>query len=82
MNYLQEIKPGDVITRMLAGELPIELNVTEVTDDTIYCGERGVGWKFDRKTGAEVDEDLNWGPPPLMTGSFIKIPRVDQDHDE
>jgi hypothetical protein len=73
MNYLESIKPGDIITRMLAGVVPMQLKVTEVTDDMIYCGERGVGWKFDRNTGAEVDEDLNWGPPPLHTGSFIRL---------
>ncbi len=27
--------------------------------------------KLDRATGAEIDEELGWGPPPLMTGSYI-----------
>lgn len=64
----KELQIGDYVTRMLAGTLPMELIVTEITDDLIICG----AWKFDRRTGAEVDEDLNWGPPPQSTGSFIK----------
>lgn len=61
------IQAGSVVTRVLAGELPIQLVVTQVTDDRIICGDI----HFDRATGAEIDESLNWGPPPLVTGSFI-----------
>ena len=67
-----EIKAGDMVTRWLAGTIPMELRVSAVTDDRIICG----GWEFDKKTGAEIDEDLGWGPPPKMTGSFIKMPGV------
>lgn len=63
-----QIYKGDYVTRMLAGTIPMELHVIEVTNDLIICAG---GWKFDRKTGAEVDEDLNWGPPPKHTGSYI-----------
>jgi len=62
------IKVGDTVTRLLAGTIPMELKVTEVTDDRIVCG----GWEFDKATGVEIDEELGWGPPPKMTGSFIK----------
>jgi hypothetical protein len=63
---------GDMVTRLLAGSVEMELRVTALTEDRIICG----GWEFDRATGAEIDEDLGWGPPPKMTGSFIKIPGV------
>lgn len=68
---------GDEITRMLAGSIPMKLKVTEITEDRIICG----GWEFDKKTGAEIDDDLGWGPPTLeepnkMTGSFIKMPDI------
>jgi hypothetical protein len=62
----EHVKPGDVVTRMLAGTIPMKLKVQSVTDTLIDCG-----WTFDRKTGAEVDEDLGWGPPPKMTGSYL-----------
>jgi hypothetical protein len=70
-----DIKVGDVVTRMLAGTIPLELLVTEVTDTKIICGG---GWEFDKATGAEIDDFLNWGPPPLMTGSFLKPPETKQ----
>jgi hypothetical protein len=73
---MDEIKVGDTVTRWLAGTIPMELRVTEVTDTEILCGERGVGWMFDKKTGAEIDEELGWGPPPSRTGSFIRVSGV------
>jgi len=66
-----ELKVGDTVTRMLAGTIPMELRVTEITETEILCGPRGVGYMFDKATGAEIDEELGWGPPPKMTGSFI-----------
>ena len=52
------IKVGDKITRMLAGGVPMmECTVSEIDDKFIHCG----AWKFDKKTGAEVDEYLGWG---------------------
>jgi len=65
---LQLVKAGDVVTRYLAGTIPMDLNVVEVTDTLIICG-----WEFDRATGAEVDDFLGWGPPPKMTGSYITV---------
>ena len=66
------MKVGDTVTRWLAGTIPMELRVTDITDDRIVCG----AWEFDLRTGAEIDEDLGWGPPPKMTGSFIKLPGI------
>jgi len=47
------IKKGDVIERMLAFAIPMELVVQSVTDDVIDCG-----WTFDRNTGLEIDDDI------------------------
>lgn len=62
------ITVGCSVTRYLCGSIPMCLRVTEVTDTEIICG----AYKFDRNTGAEIDEDLDWGPPPKVTGSYIK----------
>jgi len=51
--------------------ITMTLKVTKVTEDRIYCGEPGVGWCFDRATGAEIDEELGWGPQFGVTGSKI-----------
>lgn len=60
-----EAQVGDKVTRMLCGSLPIELTVTEVTDKYIRCGD----WTFDRRTGAEIDDVLEWEPG--NTGSYL-----------
>lgn len=64
---LQNVKVGDTVTRYLAGELRQVLTVTDVTSEKIIC----VDWEFDRVTGAEIDDALDWGPPPKATGSYI-----------
>ena len=63
----ENLRVGDVVVRMLAGTLPMKLQVSDITDQLIVCS----AWQFDRSTGAEIDEELGWGPPPLMTGSYI-----------
>jgi hypothetical protein len=68
MTTLAEVSVGDTVTRLLGGEIPHGLKVSEVTDTLIVCGP----WTFDKATGAEVDEDLDWGPLPKHTGSFLK----------
>jgi hypothetical protein len=57
---------------MLGGDIPMKIEVTGITDSLIHCGP----WTFCRHTGAEVDEYLDWGPPPLWTGSFIRLTSV------
>jgi hypothetical protein len=64
------VEPGDLVTRMMAG-LAMPLRATSVDDAFIYCGPPGVGWKFDRDTGIEVDEELGWGPPPARIGTYL-----------
>lgn len=63
--WSNEMKVDDRVTRILAG-IPMRLKVTAVDDKFIHCGP----WKFDKVTGAEVDEELGWGPKG--TGSYLK----------
>ena len=67
------IKVGDKVTRMVAGGVPMmECTVSEIDDKFIHCG----AWKFDKKTGAEVDEYLGWGvvdaDGTVRTGTYLK----------
>ena len=71
MRDCRDIRPGDIIIRQLGGLVDMELVVTSVDDHYIYVGSRDDGYKFDRDTGAEVDEDLEWGPGYGVSGSFI-----------
>ena len=68
---LKYVKVGDTVRRQIAdsAKLEMELKVTNVTDNTIECGP----WVFDRVTGAEIDEELHWGPSYGQTGSMIQI---------
>jgi hypothetical protein len=61
------VKEGDEVTRVLGG-VPMKLKVTKVAEKTVECGP----WTFDKATGAEIDEELGWGPPPKGTGSYLK----------
>ena len=54
----------------------MRFKVTQLTADRIICG----GWEFDRQTGAEIDEDLGWGPGGV-TGSFLE-PESGKDPEE
>ena len=71
------VQPGEEIVRMLA-ELPMLMVVTDVKDGIITCAAKEKdgrlfygGWTFDQATGAEIDEDLHWGPKYGITGSFL-----------
>jgi hypothetical protein len=63
--WLAGLKVGDPVHRFL-GPIPMPLQVSRVTETRIHCGP----WEFDRATGAEIDEDLGWGP--ALTGSYIR----------
>ena len=67
MTGFEKLRVGDVVVRMLSGTLPMKLQVSKITEQLIVCS----AWQFDKATGAEIDEELGWGPPPLMTGSYI-----------
>lgn len=68
MKSFEDVKPGDVVTRLLAGQIPMKLTVSEVTDERIITGG---GWEFDRKTGVEEDAYLGWGVSFGVTGSYL-----------
>ncbi len=67
MTGFENLNVGDVVTRMLGDTIPMKLPVSAITDRIITCS----AWQFDRGTGAEIDEALSWGPPPLMAGSYL-----------
>ncbi len=63
---LFDVRVGDTVFRFLGSiEGPLPLQVTAVTEERIICGD----WQFDKRTGAEIDEFLGWGPD--LTGSYI-----------
>ena len=65
---LAEIAVGDFVLRWFWGiPIPMRLKVTQITADRIICS----AWEFDRQSGAEIDEDLGWGPGGV-TGSFLE----------
>jgi hypothetical protein len=64
------LKPGDVVIRLIAGSIPMKLIVSDVDERFIYCGGPA-GWKFDRNNGAEVVEEIGWGPESGITGSYL-----------
>jgi hypothetical protein len=74
---MRHVKVGDHVLRRFPGSddfesgPTMELVATEVDNELIYCGPKGVGWSFDRTTGAEVDHDLRWGPMYGITGTFL-----------
>lgn len=76
---LDDIKVGDMVTRWLAGTIPDDLEVISIANGRIVCAkpgqawsyQPGEGWTFDMISGAEIDEELGWGPPPRHTGSYI-----------
>ena len=74
--WLMSLKVGDVVTRLLAGEIPVKITITSVDDEFIHAnpfGPNEEGWKFRRSNGAEVDEELGWDGI-TMTGSYLILP--------
>lgn len=61
------VKVGDKVTRIFGGEIAFELLVTAITDDLIVCGS----WEFDKRSGYEVDDELEWGPEYGKSGSYL-----------
>ena len=63
---LFDVTVGDTVFRFLGTiGTPLPLRVSAVTEERIICGD----WQFDKRTGAEIDEFLGWGP--ALTGSYI-----------
>ena len=66
LKTLYDVVVGDTVFRFIGGSATLmSIRVTAVTDELILCGE----WRFDKRTGAEIDELLGWGP--ALTGSYI-----------
>lgn len=65
------IKVGDKVLRKIGKNGPESImTVTQIKKNKIICNK---AWSFDKKTGAEIDKDLRWGPPPLITGSYLVL---------
>lgn len=67
MKSFDRLKVGDDVTRMIGGVIPMKLKVTAVTDKTVACGD----WTFDKQTGFEIDDELEWGPQYGASGSQL-----------
>ena len=74
-----DLKVGDRVNRRIGDNGPIMLmEVVDLGDDLIECGAvHGKSvlrfeWTFDRKTGAEVDDYLKWGPKYGITGTYLE----------
>lgn len=73
------LKAGDKVTRLLAGSVKMSMVVRDVTPTLITCdalndaGEIAClgGWTFCPITGAEIDDELGWGPKYGVTGSKL-----------
>lgn len=73
---LDDVKVGDMLVRVLgANGIPMSVIVGEIKDGRVKVGSADgmvpweIGWTFDQATGAEIDEELGWGPE--VTGSYI-----------
>lgn len=66
---LSQLKVGDTVTRNFCG-IYRDWRITSIKDNLITIG---MGWMFDLKTGAEVDDDLQWGPEHGITGSYLCV---------
>lgn len=80
-------QPGQRVGRMLGGIFFMQMEIAAVTDTEIGCWpvetsgrvlrSGNMMYRFDRRTGAELDADLGWGPPTeedpdAWTGSYIE----------
>lgn len=77
----EHLKTGDHVNRMVGNDNRfMEMIVVKVEDTIIICTAIPCQhwpieemWKFDRKTGAEEDEDLRWGVKFGLTGTYLKL---------
>jgi len=80
---LSNVKPGDLVRRVMAETVHMDLLVVHVDERLIYCAVKGstIGepapenmgsvWTFDKETGVEEDEDLGWGLATRISGSRL-----------
>lgn len=74
MSDFSNVKVGDFVTRWFVGN-PMRMRVTDVDNKLITAG---LGWQFEKSTGAEYDPDLGWGTEFGTTGSYL-IKEYDDD---
>ncbi len=67
MQRLEDLRPGDRVLRSIADGPATAMTITAIEQGVVSCGP----WRFDAATGAEIDDELGWGPPPGTTGSYI-----------
>lgn len=67
MGHFDGVKAGDTVIRMLGGQVPMEMKVTDVSENYIHCGD----WRFDKEHGIEFDPGLGWGIAFGKTGSYL-----------
>jgi hypothetical protein len=85
---MTHLTQGDTVIRLIAGELEMPMRVLKVEAELISCTpldldpddalERGLIWTFDRTTGIEVDDGLEWGPRWQRTGSELVATNPDE----
>lgn len=82
----EHLKAGDRVDRYLGGDkFFMEMEVVEIRGNLLVCAAvhrekdgtitglfRG-GWTFDRKTGVEEDDDMEWGVKYGATGTYLKL---------
>lgn len=72
-----DVSINEILIRKLGGVLDMEMRVVKIEDGVIHCTAvdeptQDITWEFDQVTGAEIDEDLRWGPKYGVTGSFLR----------
>lgn len=83
---LSKLQVGDSVMRYLSSaRLPMPATVLAIEDGVIKIGATDAPhpdlfWTFDQATGAEIDEDLGWGPT-TGTGSILELPPIGGDVD-
>lgn len=74
------VRRGDRVRRLLAESAVMDLYVVKVDEQLIYAAltdaidpetQPGLVWTFDRATGIEEDEELDWGILKGRSGSRL-----------
>jgi hypothetical protein len=77
----EHLKIGDRVDRYHGSGFFMEMEVVDHSNNLIVCAAitadgKGLvmgGWTFDTKTGAEEDQDLEWGVKYGATGTYLKL---------
>lgn len=74
MNWLDDLRPGDLVDRMMGGSIRMRLRVKSIGTRIVCEG----GWEFDPRTGAEIDDDI---PTPHGVALTVLVPPDDVERD-